>query len=184
MKKLKYGKEGIQRCVFFTVPMDQEEKRTSSKEFVEYKVPRILWENFESILMAQSRKFIGELARRLDVSERELQKRVLPRSDSLKIMMMDSSNESLQCRAYVQHDKITSFCRKPVAYQSEFCTFHRNQRMNVFMDTHPITVEKIKATHTKEPLWIQGNTIINSNGHMIGKINKTTQTIKWFVMEE
>jgi hypothetical protein len=163
--------------------MTSEEQKTPSN-YVEYKVPRMLWENFESILMAQSRKYIGELARRLQLPERELQKKVLPSSDSLKIMMFDSSAESLQCKAFVQHDKITSYCRKPVAYQSEFCCFHRNKRMNVFMDTNPIPVEKIKSDHKKEPLWIQGNTIINSNGHMIGKINKSTQTIKWFVMEE
>ncbi len=163
--------------------MDCEEEKTRAQP-AEYKVPRMLWENFEAILMAQSKKYIRELARRLDVPERELQKKVLPSSDTLKIMIIDSSTESLQCRSYVQQDKITTFCRKPVAYPSEYCSFHSVKRMNVFMDTNPIIVEKIKATNKREPLWIQGNTIINSNGHMIGKIKKSTQTIKWFVMEE
>lgn len=166
------------------VMAQEDTKDQMNSSIVEYKVPRLLWENFESILLAQSKKYIGELARRLQVPERELQRKVLPTSDSLRIMMMDSSSESLQCRAYVQHDKITSFCRKPVAYQSEFCSFHREKRMNVFTDIRPIVVEKVKAIPTKEPLWIEGNTLINSNGHMIGKINKSRQTIKWFVMEE
>lgn len=157
---------------------------TAPSSTVEYKVPRLLWENFEAVLLAQSKRYIGELARRLNVSEKELQKKVLPSSDSLKIMMMDSQAETTQCRAYVQIDKMTTFCRKPVAYHSEFCSFHREKRMNVIMNTQPRMVQKVKGMNTKEPLWIQGNTIINSNGHMLGKINKDKQTVKWFVMEE
>ena len=164
--------------------MSSEQVDSVKKPYTEYKVPRLLWENFESILLAQSRRYIGELARRLDVPEKELQRKVLPSSDSLKIMMMDSQNESLQCHAHVQHDSITSFCRKPVAYHSEFCVFHQKKRMNVFMDTQPIIVEKVKSISTKEPMWIKGNTIINSNGEMLGKLNRQTQTVKWFKIEE
>jgi hypothetical protein len=152
--------------------------------YAEYKVPRLLWENFESILLAQSRRYIGELARRLDVPEKELQRKILPSSDSLKIIMMDSQLESLQCHAYVQHDDITSFCRKPVAYHSEFCSFHKNKRMNVFMDTQPIMVEKVKTVPAKEPMWIKGNVIVNSSGEMMGKLNRQTQTVKLFKVEE
>lgn len=159
-------------------------QKPSEPVHLEYKVPRLLWENFESILLAQSRRYISELAKRLNVSDKELQRKVLPSSDSLKVMMMDSQAETTQCRAYVQMDKMTVFCRKPVAYHSEFCSFHREKRMNVLTDTQPSIIEKIKSMNTREPLWIQGNTIMNSNGHMIGKINKDKQTVKWFVMEE
>jgi hypothetical protein len=151
---------------------------------VEYKVPRLLWENFESILLAQSRRFIGELARRLDVPERELQRKVLPSNDSLKILMIDSQTESLQCRAYIQHDAMTAFCRKPVSYPSEYCAFHQIHRMNVFLDGEPIPVERLKTPHTKEPVWIRGSTLINSRGETMGRIHKSSQTIKWFRVEE
>jgi hypothetical protein len=156
----------------------------SAQPYAEYKVPRLLWENFESILLAQSRRYIGELARRLDVPEKDLQRRVLPSADSLKIMIMDTSAESLQCRAYVEHNRVTSFCRKPTAYASEFCSFHQQKRMNVFMDISPIDVEKIKAIPTKEPVWLKGNMLINSHGDMMGKLNRRTQTVKWFHIEE
>lgn len=152
--------------------------------YLEYKVPRLLWENFESVLLAQSRRFIGEMARRLDVSERELQRRVLPSSDSLKVIMMDSQAESLQCRAYLQHDNITTFCRKPVAYHSEYCTFHEKKRMNIITSTQPTMVERLKNIPTKEPMWIQGNIILNSKGEMMGKINHETQKVKWFIIAE
>lgn len=151
---------------------------------VEYKVPRLLWENFESIILAQSRRFIGELARRLDVPERELQRRVLPSADSLKILMIDSQVESLQCRAYVQNDSITSFCRKPISYPSEYCAFHQTRRMNVFFDAEPVRVDKLKTPSTKEQMWIRGSTIVNSRGETMGRIQKLTQTVKWFRVEE
>ncbi len=152
--------------------------------YLEYKVPRLLWENFESVLLAQSRRFIGEMARRLDVSERELQRRVLPSSDSLKVIMMDSQAESLQCRAYIQHDNMTTFCRKPVAYHSEYCIFHGEKRINIVTDTQPTIVERLKDIPTKEPMWVQGNMILNSKGEMMGKINHATQKVKWFKITE
>ena len=55
---------------------------------VEYKVPRFLWENFESVLLAQSKRYITELAKRLAVPEKELIKKVLPSSDSLKVIIL------------------------------------------------------------------------------------------------
>ena len=157
---------------------------SESAPTIPYKVPRLLWENFESILLAQSRRYIGELARYLNVPERELQKRVLPSSDTLLIQMVDSSAESLQCRAYIQHHTITTFCRKPTAYPSEFCEFHKYQRMNVIPNTHPTIVEKVADQPDREPVWIQGNTLVNAHGEMVGKINKNTQTVKWFTIEE
>ena len=66
---------------------------------IEYKVPRLLWENLESVLLAQSKRYIGELAKRLGVSEKELTKRVLPTSDSLKVIIQDTHAECNQCKS-------------------------------------------------------------------------------------
>lgn len=151
---------------------------------LEYKVPRLLWENFEAILLAQSRRFIGDLARRLNVPEKELQRKVLPSSDSLKVMMMDSQAETTQCRAYVQLDSITTHCRKPVAYHSEYCAFHRERRMNVFVEDSTPRVEKVKMTTKKEPVWLRGNTLINAKGETVGRIHPQRQTVKWFMIQE
>ena len=65
-----------------------------TKEYKEYKVPRLLWENLESVLLAQSKRYNGELAKRLGVSEKELQKKVLPTSDTLKVTIQDNQAES------------------------------------------------------------------------------------------
>ena len=150
---------------------------------MEYKVPRLLWENLESVLLAQSKRYITELAKRLDVPEKELLKKVLPTSDSLKITILDSQLECNQCKAYIQHDNLTVFCRKPVAYQSEFCILHRTKRMTVLHAQNPHSIQKIKDSNINTPMWVMNNDIINSNGDSIGKINRNESKIKIFVFE-
>jgi hypothetical protein len=149
---------------------------------IEYKVPRLLWENFEAVLLAQSKRYIGELAKRLGVPEKELIKKVLPTSDSLKVIIQDTQAECNQCKAYVQHDKLTVYCRKATAYGSEYCSFHRNKRMLVIEGTNPIQIQKIKDTNTIESLWVSDTTLYNSNGDIVGKINKETGRIKLFMI--
>lgn len=152
------------------------------KMSVEYKVPRFLWENFESVLLAQSKRYVGELAKRLGVPERELIKKVLPSSDSLKVLIQDTQSECNQCKAYIQNDKLTVFCRKATSYGSEYCAFHRNKRMLVIEGTNPIKLQKIKDTNTMEPLWASDTTLYNSSGEVMGKINKDSGVIKIFVV--
>lgn len=147
---------------------------------IEYNVPRLLWENLESVLLAQSKRYIGELAKILEVSEKELQKKVNI-SECLKIVIHDTQAETNQCKAYVQNDKLTIFCRKPVAYSSEYCTCHRNKRMIVVEDTHPISLQRIKDSHNTGPLWVNNNTLYNSGGNIVGKMKDGV--IKIFVYE-
>lgn len=149
---------------------------------VEYKVPRLLWENFESVLLAQSKRYIGELAKMLGVPEKDLIKKVLPSSDSLKVIIQDTQTECNQCKAYIQQDKLTVYCRKATAYGSEYCAFHRNKRMTVIEGTNPTQLQKIKDINNLEPLWASRNTIYNSNGDMVGKINREDSKIKIFVL--
>jgi hypothetical protein len=153
------------------------------KEYKEYKVPRLLWENLESVLLAQSKRYIGELAKRLGVSEKELQKKVLPTSDTLKVTIQDNQAESSQCKAYIQQDTITMFCRKSVAYQSEFCAFHRLKRMTVIDGMNPIILQKVKDHHDMEPLWIDKNILLNSCGEMVGKVNMATKVMTIYKVE-
>ena len=151
---------------------------------IEYKVPRILWENFESILLAQSKRYIGELAKRLNVPEKELVKRVLPTSDTLKVLIQDSQAECNQCKAYIQHDKMTVYCKKTVAYNSEYCSFHRNKRMHVVEGTNPVEIQRVKDKSNMNVLWINKNLLLNSNGQMVGKINKNKNKISMFLIED
>jgi hypothetical protein len=149
---------------------------------IEYKVPRVLWENLESVLLAQSKRYIAELAKRLCVPEKELLKRVLPSSDSLKVTIQDTHAECNQCKAYIQQDTVTTFCRKPTAYGSEFCSFHRNRRMAVVNGIQPIELQRLKDIPTQEPLWLNQSTLYNSKGDIVGKISKEQGKIKLFTI--
>jgi hypothetical protein len=149
---------------------------------VEYKVPRLLWENFESVLLAQSKRYIAELAKRLGVPDKELIKKVLPTSDSLKVLIQDTQAECNQCKAYIQHDKLTVHCRKTTAYGSEFCALHRNRRMIVIDGMNPVQLQRLKDIHTMGPLWVNENTIYNSTGEVAGKINHSDEKVKIFVV--
>jgi hypothetical protein len=150
---------------------------------IEYKIPRLLWENIESVLLAQSKRYIVELANRLHVPEKELLKRVLPTSDSLKVIIQDTQSDTNKCKAYVQQDKVTTYCRKPTAYGGDFCPFHRNKRMMVIDGINPIEIQHLKDMPTLGPRWVtKNNDIINRNGEKVGKINKQTGKIKLFVI--
>jgi hypothetical protein len=149
---------------------------------MEYKVPRFLWENLESVLLAQSKRYVAELAKRLDISEKDLLRKVLPSSDSLKVIIQDSQAESCQCKAYLQNDKLTVFCRKPVVYGTEFCALHRTKRMTVIEGTSPAEIQRVKDKSTIGPVWLSNSIIVNTAGNMVGKINKSTGKIKMFVV--
>lgn len=150
---------------------------------MEYHVPRLLWENIEAVLVAHSRRYVCELAKRLHVPEKELLQKVLP-SDSVKLHLYESQSTTHQCKAYIQHHKMTVFCKKPVAYHSNYCAFHRNDRMLVVDGCNPIMVERLQDKDTMEPLWIMGTDLINSKGEQVGRINKEKQVITRWVFED
>ena len=149
----------------------------------EYKVNRILWESLESILYAHSVKYVREIAKKLEIPEKELIKRVIPSSDSLKVYIQDTNNETTQCKAYIQNNNLTVLCRKPIAYNCEYCSLHRDKRMTLIKETDPEPIEKIKDRSDMDSLWINSiNNLINSNGDIIGKINKVKQKITIYTL--
>lgn len=133
--------------------------------------------------MAHSRRYVCELAKRLRVPEKELLQKVLP-SDSVKLHMYESQSTTHQCKAYEQHHAITVFCKKPVVYHSNYCAFHRTERMLVVDGCNPIMVERLKDHHTMEPLWITETDLINAKGEHVGRIHKEKQVITRWIFED
>lgn len=152
---------------------------------MEYKVPRILWESLESILLAQSKRYISELAKVLEVNEIELQRRVLPSADIIKVTLQDSQAESSQCKAFHLENKITVYCKKTVAYNSEYCHIHREKRMFIIENKDAVQLTRVKDIDTLPPLWIKDESmLINSNGDTVGIIEEADQKITMFIIEE
>jgi hypothetical protein len=147
---------------------------------LEYKVPRLLWESLESVLLANSKKYVCDLAKYLKVPEKELLKKVLPSNDSLKVYIQDS--ETIKCRAYVQKDTFTVYCRKPVAYGCDYCSFHREKRMMVVEERSPTLIQRIKDRNDLPPAWTIGTNIVDSQNNVIGKVNHNKSTIKLFTI--
>jgi hypothetical protein len=148
---------------------------------MEYKIPRILWENLESVLRAQSERYVIELARRLRVPEKELLKRVLPSTDRIGVVIQDSNADTLQCCAYEQQDAITALCRRPVAYQSPYCPIHRLHRITVIEGTNPMSVQRLTDHPMRAPMWIrEGHMLIDSSGGIVGAIRPREGRLRLF----
>lgn len=144
-----------------------------------YKVPRILWENLEAVLLSQSKKYIEELAKHLQVPAKELQRRVMPSADHIKIMLQDQQEGV--CQAYVQNGKFTVFCRKPV-FDATFCAEHCGNRLIVQSDK-AITIKRVKDIETLPPLWIRGNNLFVASGQKIGTVNHVAQKITIYTID-
>jgi hypothetical protein len=150
-----------------------------------YKVPRILWENLEAVLLTQSKKYIEELAKILGVPAKELQKRVMPSANSVKVILQDTQESA--CRAYVQNGAFTVFCRKPV-FNGDFCAAHCGVRP-IVNDTNAAPIKKVKDMDMLPPMWEKDTSIpaisdlYVASGQRIGKVNHDKQKITIYTID-
>lgn len=173
----------IQIALTITCMAQNSSIETSAK--YNYKVPRILWENLEAVLLTQSKKYIEELAKILGVPAKELQKRVMPSANSVRVILQDVQEST--CRAYVQNGAFTVFCRKPV-FNGDFCAAHCGAR-SIVNDTVAIPIKKVKDMDTLPPMWEQDTSIpaikelYVASGQRIGKVNHDKQKITIYTID-
>lgn len=142
-----------------------------------YKVPRLLWESLESVLLAQGKRYVREMAKTLKVNEKELLKRVFPTKDAVHITLHDTTTASLQCTAYLP-GQIVHLCRKPVLLGSMFCESHQQARPLV---STPANLEKLADDGTRPPLWTQADgTVLDATGTSCGTYHKDTSRLVIF----
>ena len=55
--------------------------------------------------------------------------------------------------------------------------------MMVIEGTPPTLVQKVKDRNDMDPMWVQENTLLNSDGDMVGKINRDQSIMKRFIIE-
>ena len=143
----------------------------------EYKVPRLLWESLEAVLLAQGKRYVRDMAKTLKVNEKELLKQVFPTKDAIKVTLHDTTTASLQCTAYLP-GQIVHLCRKPVLLGSTFCESHQRTRPLV---TIPANLEKLADDGTRPPLWTQADgTVIDATGSSCGLYNKDRSKLVLF----
>jgi hypothetical protein len=173
----------IQIALTITCMAQNNTIETSAK--YNYKVPRILWENLEAVLLTQSKKYIEELAKILGVPAKELQKRVMPSANSVKVILQDTQEST--CRAYVQNGAFTVFCRKPV-FNGDFCAAHCGVRP-IVNDTNAAPIKKVKDMDMLPPMWEKDTSIpaisdlYVASGQRIGKVNHDKQKITIYTID-
>ena len=147
----------------------------------EYQIPRILWESLESVLLAQGRTFVKDAARRLQVDEKELLRRVMP-SSKISVYLHDTQTETLQCTAYMNTNTVTHHCRRPVMLGSEFCLMHKNNRQLVLSEEKE--VQRIQDAADRPPMWKQEDgTVIDSHGNCMGIYSEDEAKLTLFVID-
>ena len=149
----------------------------------EYQVPRILWESLESVLLAQGRIFVKDIAKRLEINEKELLRKVMP-SSKVKVYLHDTQTESLQCLAYIHTGSITHHCRRPVILGSQFCVSHVKDRLLILEPSEEGMVERIQDAPGRPPLWRRPNgRVIDTKGDVVGRYNSDTSMLTLFMIE-
>lgn len=149
----------------------------------EYQVPRILWESLESVLLAQGRSFVKDCAKRLDINEKELLRRVMPVS-KINVYLHDTTSDSLQCKAYIHMGAITHHCRRPVALGAEFCVQHRRDRLIIDPPSEDQHVQKLQDDSERPTLWAKTDgTVINSYGNSIGTYDNSTGKLRIYTID-
>jgi hypothetical protein len=142
------------------------------------KVPRLLWESFESILLAEGKRFVRDIANTLQVSEKELVKRVFPTNDALHIHLHDTHTETLDCMAFLAGGPVARRCRRPVQLGSEFCTTHLTHRP-LYLPSAPI--RKLQDHPERPSLWVQADgTVIDEHGAPHGTYSEETGKLLLF----
>ena len=143
----------------------------------EYKVPRLLWESLEAVLLAQGKRYVRDIAKTLKVNEKELLKQVFSTKDAVKIALHDTTTASLQCSAYLP-GQIVHLCRKPVLLGSIFCESHQQVRPFI---TIPANLEKLADDGSRPPLWTQADgTVLDATGSPCGIYNKDRSKLVLF----
>jgi hypothetical protein len=150
----------------------------------EYQVPRILWESLESVLMAQGRQFVKECAKRLEVNEKELLKRVMP-SSKISVYLQDTHSDTLQCKAFINVNSIIHHCRRPVALGCEYCYHHRRDRLAIEEPDSKYHIERLQDAPDRPTLWKRSdNTVIDSQGNTVGIFDTDSGKLTLYTIDE
>ena len=160
--------------------MDTHCRYVLVRQMAEYQVPRILWETLESVLLAQGRAFVKDVAKRLEVNEKELLRQVMP-SSKISVYLHDTHTEDMQCHAYVQTGSVTHHCRRPVTLGSEFCFLHVRDRLQVFEPSESSHVIQLAHSPDRPPLWKRPDgSVINAEGAVVGEYDTENNILTLF----
>lgn len=88
-------------------------------------VNRILWESLESVLLAQSKELMRDIAKTLKQPEKPLMDAF--KKEIKNVFLVDLSeptDEKFLCEALLADTEVAQRCRKVVVYGEKFCPLH------------------------------------------------------------
>lgn len=90
-------------------------------------VNRILWESLESVLLAQSKELMREIAKTLKQPEKPLLDAFKKEIKNMYLVdLSEPTEEKFLCEALLSETEVAQRCRKPVVYGEKFCPCHTN----------------------------------------------------------
>lgn len=149
------------------------------------KVPRLLWESLEAVLVAQGKKYVREMAKALEVDPKDLVKKVFDGKDGVRVILHDTATDSLECTAYVQDKAVTRLCRRPVQLGSEFCSHHVTARPHVAPTDATTELRKLQDDAARPSLWVHADgRAVDIHGKVQGFYNSDTGALTLLQLEE
>ena len=152
----------------------------------EYRVDRNLWESLEGIFQMHGRTYVRDLAKRLQVDEKELVRKVFGTDSKMRVTMIDSSADSSCCQAYCRTGSIVHHCRKPVCIGSMYCSTHQILRPTIVENITGVTsLRKLADSPDREALWVKDNgEVVGADGISKGYYNEETGKLQLFVIND
>jgi hypothetical protein len=88
-------------------------------------VNRILWESLESVLLAQSKELMRDIAKTLKQPEKPLMDAFKKEIKNVFLVdLSDPTDEKFLCEALLDDTEVAQRCRKAVVYGEKFCPLH------------------------------------------------------------
>ena len=88
-----------------------------------YRVPRLMWESFETALNLAGKQFVKQLAKSLEVPEKDLLREVFERDD-IKVCIHDWTDEDFMCPGQIAVNGVYCPCERAKICGKETCGEH------------------------------------------------------------
>jgi len=109
-------------------------------------VNRILWESLESVLLAQSKELMRDIAKTLKQPEKPLMDAF--RKEIKNVYLVDLSeptDEKFLCEALLDDTEVAQRCRKAVVFGEKFCPCHTHWSMPLSLTRVP-SLRRLKTS--------------------------------------
>lgn len=136
----------------------------------EYRVPKLMWEAFESSLNLAGRNYVKRLANILEVPEKDLLRDVF-KTNKVSVCIHDWTDTNFMCEAHIINGVIKQPCVNAKVCGSEYCSHHSSKNNDIpekCEEVMKLGHENMDKLHN---LWKrEDNIIVDTKGDLVGYI--------------